>query len=231
MSLLVLMRHGQSEWNRQDRFTGWIDVPLTQQGECEAHEAGAALLRAGLSFDVGYTSILTRAVSSLWHVQLAMQLPYLPVARSWRLNDRHYGALTGRRKPDVRAEYGEDQFRRWRRGFMEAPPALDDERQRALLYALRAVGMPPSDNLPCSESLRDTWQRVLPLWTNALAPSLRANRRLIVVAHGNSLRALIKHLDGIGDDAIESLEMRHGKPVMYRFDAALNVLEKTTLAD
>lgn len=230
MSVLVLLRHGQSEWNRQNRFTGWIDVPLTDQGAQQAQEAGAALLRAGLTFDVGYTSILTRAVSSLWHIQLAMQLPYLPVARTWRLNDRHYGALTGRIKTEVRAEYGADQFRRWRRGFIEAPPALDAEQQHKLLDALHAVGLPPGDDLPLSESLRDTWQRVLPFWTDALAPSLRANRRVIVVAHGNSLRALVKHLDGIGDGDIETLEMLHGQPIVYRFDSQLNVLEKTSLA-
>jgi 2,3-bisphosphoglycerate-dependent phosphoglycerate mutase len=230
MSVLVLLRHGQSEWNRQDRFTGWIDVPLTEQGGQQAYDAGVALRRAGLSFDLGCTSILTRAVTSLWRIQLAMQLPYLPVTRTWRLNDRHYGALTGRNKADVKAQYGADQFRRWRRGFIEAPPALCDAQQRKLLDALQAVGLPPEDTLPSTESLRDTWQRVLPLWTDALAPSLRMNRRVIVVAHGNSLRALVKHLDGIGDDGIETLEMLHGQPIMYRFDPQLNVLEKTPLA-
>lgn len=230
MTTLVLLRHGQSEWNRQDRFTGWIDVPLTAHGERQASEAGAALLRAGLSFDVGYTSILTRAVTSLWRIQRAMQLPYLPVGRTWRLNDRHYGALTGRSKADVKEEYGADQFRRWRRGFVEAPPPLGDEQQRALLDALQTVGLPPADTPPFTESLRDTWQRVLPFWTDELLPSLRANRRVIVVAHGNSLRALVKHIERIGDDEIETLEMLHGQPIMYRFDSQMNVVEKTLLA-
>jgi 2,3-bisphosphoglycerate-dependent phosphoglycerate mutase len=230
MNMLVLLRHGQSEWNRQDRFTGWIDAPLSEHGERQAYESGAALLRAGLSFDVGYTSILTRAMTSLWRIQLAMQLPYLPVGRTWRLNDRHYGALTGCSKAEVKEQYGADQFHRWRRGFVEAPPPLGDEPQRRLLDALRAVGLPPGDVLPSAESLRDTWQRVLPFWTDALVPSLRANRRVIVVAHGNSLRALVKHIEGIGDDEIETLEMQHGQPLMYRFDSQLNVVEKTALA-
>jgi 2,3-bisphosphoglycerate-dependent phosphoglycerate mutase len=229
MGQLVLMRHGESIWNRESRFTGWIDVPLTAEGERQADAAGRALQRAGYEFDLAYTSILTRAVSTLWRIQLAMQRPFLPMVRTWRLNDRHYGALTGRVKAEVRDEVGEEQFRRWWRGYVEAPPPLDDHAQRELLAALGTIGVPADDAPPHAESLRDTWQRVLPLWQQAIAPALREGRSVLVVAHGNSLRALVKHLHAIGDDAIESLEMEHGKPTLYRFDRQLAITHREPL--
>ncbi|MFT4509292.1 2,3-bisphosphoglycerate-dependent phosphoglycerate mutase [Caballeronia sp. 15711] len=229
MSTLVLLRHGQSVWNQQDRFTGWVDVPLTEVGEREAGAAGVALLRAGLSFDVGYTSALERAASSLWQVQLAMNQPYLPIVRTWRLNDRHYGALTGQIKTDVRLRYGEDQFKRWRRGFLEAPPPLNSDRQRELFGGGQRIGMPETDRIPFTESLKDTWERIVPFWTDVLGPALRANQRVIVVAHGNSLRALIKHLEGIDDSGIAAVNVTHGQPTVYEVDGDLRATKKVFL--
>jgi 2,3-bisphosphoglycerate-dependent phosphoglycerate mutase len=228
MNRLILLRHGQSLWNREDRFTGWVDVPLTPLGERQAQAAGAVLLRAGFTFDVGYTSMLERATSTLWRLQLAMRLPYLPVARTWRLNDRHYGALTGEKKEDVKSCYGEAQFKAWRRGFHEAPPPLDPVRQHEL-FGPRRNGMPDADTIPRTESLKDTWERIVPFWNDALAPALREGRRVIVVAHGNSLRALIKHLEGMGDEAVAAVDIPHGQPMIYELDMQLRAIGKTCL--
>ena len=229
MGLLVIMRHGQSAWNRDSRFTGWIDAPLTELGEAQAHDAGIALRRVGISFDVAYTSILSRAFVSLWKIQLAIDQPYLPVVRTWRLNDRHYGALTGKSKSLVRDQYGTEQFQRWRRGYFEAPPPIDEELQKEVLDRLGPMGLPSPEEMPQTESLGDTWKRLRPMWCESIAPALSGGKRVLIVAHGNALRSLVKHIDGIGDDEIEHVEMTHGHLISYEFDKRMRVQNTTTI--
>ena len=227
---LVLLRHGESEWNRENRFTGWTDVDLTQWGAEEARRAGRELRRAGYAFDVAYTSLLTRAIRTLWLVLDEMDLMWIPVHRSWRLNERHYGALQGLNKAETAAEFGDDQVLVWRRSYSVPPPALTPGDARHPRGDPRYAALDDVE-LPLTECLRDTVARFLPLWRERLAPELRAGRRMLIAAHGNSLRALVKHLDGVSDDAIVGLNIPTGVPLVYRLDDDLNAVSHEYLGD
>jgi 2,3-bisphosphoglycerate-dependent phosphoglycerate mutase len=230
MSTLILLRHGQSEWNKQDLFTGWYDAPLSPQGEAEARESGRLLLEEDLIPDIVHTSLLNRAIRTANLALEEADLLWLPVSRSWRLNERHYGDLQGKNKAEIKAEYGEDQFKIWRRSFDTPPPALteDDERHpsRDRRYAL----LPP-DLLPLSECLKDVVIRVLPYWYDVIAADLRAGRTVLVAAHGNSLRALVKHLDRISDEEIAELNIPTGVPLVYELDDHLRTVHSRYLGD
>lgn len=226
---LVLLRHGQSEWNSQNRFTGWIDVGLTPTGIAHARRTGTQLRQAGFVFDLAVTSVLKRAVNTLTHLQQTLEQPYLPVVQTWRLNDRHYGALTGLQKDEAGHVYGADVVRRWRRGFDEAPPPMAAEAQSQLLAGIADV-MPQADQLPDTESLRDTLARVLHVWHECIGPALRAGQNVLLVAHGNSLRALLKHIHGIDDEAVKQLEVGHAEPAVLQFDDSLRLLSHRPLS-
>lgn len=227
---LVVLRHGQSLWNRANRFTGWSDVGLSAQGVADAQQVGERLRHAGYRFDLAVTSALLRATDTLTHVLRALDPPPPETVHSWRLNDRHYGALTGMNKDAAAQAYGAERVRQWRRGFDLAPPALDSERHAALVRALHDDTMPAADALPRTESLRDTLRRVLPLWDDCVAPALTRGQTVLLVGHGNSLRALFKQLDRIGDDAIASVEIAHAQPLVMQFDATLTVVSRAPLA-
>jgi 2,3-bisphosphoglycerate-dependent phosphoglycerate mutase len=226
---LVVLRHGQSVWNRSNRFTGWSDVGLSAQGVTDAQRVGERLRDAGFCFDLAVTSALSRAADTLGHVLCALDEPMPEIVRSWRLNDRHYGALTGMEKNAAALAYGAERVRQWRRGFDLAPPALDADPHAALVRALHDDAMPGPDSLPRTESLRDTLRRVLPLWDDCVAPALARGKSVLMVGHGNSLRALFKRLDGIGDDAIASVEVAHAQPMIMKFDAALSIVSRAPL--
>ena len=227
---LALLRHGESVWNRENRFTGWTDVDLTARGAEEARRAGRLLAEAGHSFDVAYTSLLKRAIRTLWIVLDEMDLMWIPVHRSWRLNERHYGALQGLDKAQTAAKFGDAQVLAWRRSYTTPPPALDpgDDRnpRRDARYAALA-----GDELPVTECLRDTVERFLPFWHERLVPELRAGRRVLIAAHGNTLRALVKHLDGVSDDEIVGLNIPTGVPLVYRLDDDMNAVSREFLGD
>ena len=227
---LVLVRHGESVWNRENRFTGWTDVDLTARGTEEARRAGRLLVEAGHSFDIAYTSLLKRAIRTLWLVLDEMDLMWIPVRRSWRLNERHYGALQGLDKAQTAAKFGDAQVLAWRRSYSTPPPALepgDDRHPRGdPRYAVLT-----DDELPSTECLRDTVGRFLPFWHERLAPELQAGKRLLVAAHGNSLRALVKHLDGMSDDEVVGLNIPTGVPLVYRLDNDLNAISHEYLGD
>ena len=233
---LVLLRHGESTWNHLNLFTGWTDVPLSAAGEAEARAAGALLRAEGLAFDCAFTSVLRRAVSTLGLVLDAMEAWWLPVTKSWRLNERSYGALQGLDKAATAAKYGAAQVQVWRRAFAVPPPPLEpgDARHPAHDARYAALGVAAAQ-LPASESLRDCVARVLPCWEREVAPLVRAGRRVLVVAHGNSLRALIKHLDGISDEAIAELNVPTGVPLLYELEVgaggALRPLRSRYLGD
>ena len=229
MHKLVLIRHGQSQWNLDNRFSGWADVDITAQGMDEARQAGRMLQAAGFSFDVAHTSVLKRAVRTLWGVQDAMDLMWLPVLTDWRLNERHYGALTGLNKAETAAKYGEDQVRIWRRSYDVRPPPLERSANQSV-HDPRYAALDPND-IPDTECLKDTVARVLPYWHAVLAPAIRAGRRVLVVAHGNSLRALVKYLDGISDEDIVGVNVPNGVPLVYEFDDALKPLRHEYLGD
>jgi 2,3-bisphosphoglycerate-dependent phosphoglycerate mutase len=220
MYKLVLLRHGESDWNRENRFTGWTDVDLSQTGIGEAHRAGRALLDRGLTFDVAYTSLLKRAIRTLWIVLDEMDLMWIPVHRSWRLNERHYGALQGLNKAETAAKHGEQQVKVWRRSYDVPPPALDPSDSRHPGHDRRYAGLAAAE-LPRTESLKDTVARFLPYWRETIAPAVRAGNRVLIAAHGNSLRALVKHLDGISDNDIVELNIPTGIPLLYELDADL----------
>ena len=227
---LVLLRHGQSTWNLENRFTGWTDVGLTERGESEARAAGEALIEAGIIPDLAFTSLLKRAILTL-HVTLGvMDLLWLPVERSWRLNERHYGALQGLDKSETAAEHGEDQVHVWRRSYDTPPPPLDKTDSRHPRHDPRYAHLPP-DIVPAAESLADVVRRMLPYWHDAIAPALLRGRTPLVSAHGNSLRALVKPLDGISEDEIPSLNIPTGIPLVYSFDEQLSVVESHYLGD
>ncbi len=214
---LILLRHGESLWNERGLFTGWMDVELSERGEHEAERAGDLLLAAGLLPDVLHTSVLERAIRT---GEIALRMcdrQWVPVHRSWRLNERHYGALQGRSKSETRREFGDDHFTLWRRSYNVAPPPLRGER---LQDDPRYADVPP-DQLPASECLKDVLQRVLPYWVDAIVPDLRRGRTVLVAAHGNSLRALVKHLDVIDDDAVAELNLPTGVPLLYELDDAM----------
>ena len=227
---LVLLRHGESVWNRENRFTGWTDVDLTERGTQEARRAGRLLLQSGQSFDVAYTSVLKRAIRTLWLVLDEMDLMWIPVHRSWKLNERHYGALQGLDKAQTAAKFGDDQVLVWRRSYATPPPALDagDARHPRGDPRYAALG---EDELPSTECLRDTVARFLPFWHEQLVPELQAGRRMLIAGHGNSLRALIKHLDGMSDDDIVGLNIPTGVPLVYRLDADMNPISREYLGD
>jgi 2,3-bisphosphoglycerate-dependent phosphoglycerate mutase len=229
MHTLVLIRHGQSLWNKENRFSGWADVDLSEQGIAEAAEAGRLLKDAGYTFDVAHTSLLKRAVRTLWHAQDAMDLMWIPVLTTWRLNERHYGALTGLNKAETAAKYGDEQVHIWRRSYDIPPPPLKPEDNEAA-HDPRYAGLDPA-SIPLTECLKDTVDRVLPYWHETLAPAIRAGHRVLVAAHGNSLRALIKYLDGISDEAIVEVNIPNGIPLVYEFDDELKPLRSYYLGD
>ena len=228
MHTLVLLRHGESTWNLANRFTGWIDVDLTQAGRNQARKAGARLREGGFDFDAAFTSVLKRAIRTLWIALDEMDRMWIPVHRDWRLNERHYGALQGLNKAETAARYGEDQVHRWRRSYDEPPPALDPGDERHPERDAKYAGVP---NLPHTECLEDTVERMLPLWNEAIAPRVRAGERLLVCAHGNSLRALVKHLDRLSDEEILEVNIPTGVPLVYELDADLRALGHRYLGD
>ena len=230
MPTLVLVRHGESTWNLENRFTGWTDVGLTDTGVNQAQEAGRLLKEAGFDFDIGYTSVLQRAIWTLWHTLDQMGRTWLPVVKDWRLNERHYGALQGLNKADMARQYGDEQVLIWRRSYDTPPPPLQAEDPRSERGDRRYAQLKP-EQIPLTECLKDTVARVLPCWNDTLAPALRANQRVLVAAHGNSMRALVKYLDGIGDADIVGLNIPNGIPLVYELDAALRPTARRYLGD
>ena len=226
---LVLVRHGQSQWNLENRFTGWVDVPLTEQGIGEAHNAGRQIRDAGIEFDVAWTSLLKRAIHTLWIILDELDTPWLPVHRDWRLNERHYGGLQGLNKAETAAKHGDDQVHIWRRSYDIPPPALDEHDPQHPRFDRRYTDI-PQHALPAAESLKLTLERVLPCWETEIARALRDGQRLLIAAHGNSIRAIVKHLESISDDEITQLNIPTGMPLAYSLDADLNVLERGYLA-
>jgi len=230
MHKLVLLRHGESTWNRENRFTGWTDVDLSPRGIEEARRAGELLKQAGFVFDLAHTSVLKRAIRTLWLALDAMDLMWIPVHGSWRLNERHYGALQGLNKAETAAKFGEEQVHIWRRSYDVPPPALTRDDPRHPRNDLRYAGLGDAE-LPLTECLKDTVARFLPYWNDSIAPAVRGGKRVIVVAHGNSLRALIKYLDGISDDKIIDLNVPTGRPLVYELDANLKPMRNYYLGD
>lgn len=230
MLKLVLLRHGESTWNRENRFTGWSDADLSANGCREARDAGLVLRDSGYTFDLAFTSLLRRAIRTLWIVQETMDCLWLPVNRDWRLNERHYGALQGLDKPETAAHYGHEQVHLWRRGFSVRPPPLESSDPRHPRFDCRYRQL-PVECLPATESLADTMDRVLALWQAEILPHLCAAERILIAAHGNSLRALVKHLDNISDDDIAELNIPTGVPLVYELDDRLNVVTHYYLAD
>ncbi len=230
MHRLVLIRHGESTWNLENRFTGWTDVGLTPAGVEQALECGRVLKAAGFEFDLCLTSVLKRAIWTLWHCLDRMDRTWLPVVNDWRLNERHYGALQGLNKAETAREYGEQQVLLWRRSYDVRPPALDPADPRGQRSDPRYAKLAP-DQIPLTECLKDTVARVLPCWHEVLAPAIRAGQRLLVSAHGNSMRALVKYLDGIGDDDIVGLNIPNGVPLVYELDADLKPISRRYLGD
>jgi 2,3-bisphosphoglycerate-dependent phosphoglycerate mutase len=230
MFKLVLLRHGQSVWNLENRFTGWTDVGLTQQGEAEAHKAGQLLKSEGYSFDVAYTSVLKRAIKTLWIAMEEMGLEWLPVYRAWQLNERHYGALQGLNKAEMAIKFGEEQVHTWRRSYDVPPPALEWDDERHPRFDPRYASLRPED-LPATESLKITLERVLPYWHMVLAPAIKSGQRMLVAAHGNSLRALVKYLDNISDVEIPGLNIPTGIPLIYELDDDLKAIRHYYLGD
>ena len=230
MPKLVLLRHGQSEWNLSNRFTGWTDVDLTDRGMAEAEEAGRLLDRAGLGIDVAFTSVLKRAIKTLWLALDKMDRTWIPVIRSWRLNERHYGALQGLNKQETADKFGLDQVQIWRRGFDTPPPALDMDDPRHPRFEERYQGLDDGE-LPRAESLKDTLARVMPYWIQTIRPAIQSGRRVLVAAHGNSLRAIVKHLDRISDQEIAGLNIPTGAPLVYDLADDMSVLDRRYLGD
>ncbi len=227
---LVLLRHGQSTWNLENRFTGWTDVDLSAQGEREAHEAGRLLREGGFTFDLAYTSVLKRAIKTLSIALDELELDWLPTVKAWQLNERHYGNLQGLDKTEIGAKFGEAQLKIWRRSYDVPPPPLPADDPRHPRFDRRYAGLSPSQ-LPACESLKDTVARMLPFWHAEMAPQVSAGKRVLVAAHGNSLRALIKYLDGIGDQEIVELNVPTGVPLVYELDENLRPISRKYLGD
>jgi len=225
---LVLCRHGQSDWNLKNLFTGWTDVDLTDKGIAEATEAGRLLADLGYEFDVAHTSVLRRAIRTLWIMLDEMDRMWIPVIRDWRLNERHYGALQGLNKAETAAKYGDEQVHIWRRSYDTLPPELDADDDRHPAHDARYAGI---DGLPATESLATTLQRVLPCWNDIIAPDLRNGKNVLVAAHGNSLRALVKMLDGVSDDEITGFNIPTGVPLAYELDDDLKPVSRQFLGD
>jgi 2,3-bisphosphoglycerate-dependent phosphoglycerate mutase len=230
MHKLVLIRHGESTWNLENRFTGWTDVDLTPLGLEQAVQSGRLLKAEGYDFDLCYTSVLKRATRTLWHVLDEMDRTWLPVAHSWRLNERHYGALQGLNKADMAKKFGEEQVLLWRRSYDTPPPALEPADPRSERGDVRYARLKPEE-IPLTECLKDTVARVMPFWNESMAPAIRAGKRVLVAAHGNSIRALVKYLDGISDQDIVGLNIPNGIPLVYELDANLKPLRHYYLGD
>jgi 2,3-bisphosphoglycerate-dependent phosphoglycerate mutase len=230
MYTVVLLRHGESTWNKENRFTGWTDVDLSEKGVAEAHAAARSLADGGYTFDVAYTSVLKRAIRTLWIVLDDMDLMWIPVIRSWRLNERHYGALQGLNKAEMAERHGERQVQLWRRSYAVRPPALtpDDERYPGRDPRYADV---PREDVPLTEALKDTVARFLPYWNGTIGPAVRAGKRVLIAAHGNSLRALVKHLDDISEDEIVGLNIPTGVPLVYELNAELRPIRHYYLGD
>lgn len=230
MKKLVLLRHGESAWNKENRFTGWTDVDLSPKGLDEARQAGQTLKQMGFGFDLAYTSVLKRAIRTLWIALDEMDLMWIPVHHSWRLNERHYGALQGLNKAETAVKFGEEQVMLWRRSYDVPPPALERSDPRHPANDPRYLGLGPSE-LPLTECLKDTVVRFLPYWNQTIAPAVRSGRRVVIAAHGNSLRALVKYLDGMSDEDIVGLNIPTGIPLVYELDDDLKPLRHYYLGD
>jgi 2,3-bisphosphoglycerate-dependent phosphoglycerate mutase len=230
MHKVVLLRHGESTWNRENRFTGWTDVDLSERGVSEAQEAGKLLREGGYVFDLAFTSVLKRAIRTLWIALDALDLMWIPVTKNWRLNERHYGALQGLNKAETAAKHGEAQTKIWRRSYDIPPPALTPDDPRHPSRDPRYATLPPAD-LPLTESLKDTVARFLPYWHETIAPAIQSGRRVVIAAHGNSLRALVKYLDGIDEQTIVELNIPTGIPLVYELDDRLKPRRHYYLGD
>ncbi len=230
MYKLVLIRHGESTWNLENRFTGWTDVPLTDTGVAQARQAGKLLKEGGWEFDVAYTSVLKRAIWTLWHCLDEMDRTWLPVVKDWHLNERHYGSLQGLNKADMAKQYGDEQVLVWRRSYDTPPPALDANDPRGQRQDPRYAQLDP-EQVPLTECLKDTVARVLPYWNEVLAPAIKSGQRIVIAAHGNSIRALVKYLDGISDTDIVGLNIPNGIPMVYELDAELKPIRRYYLGD
>jgi len=230
MHTLVLLRHGESTWNKENRFTGWTDVDLTETGRDEAARAGTLMSEGGYVFDLVYTSVLTRAIRTMFIALDQMKLLWLPVIKSWRLNERHYGALQGLNKAETAAKHGDAQVKIWRRSYDIPPAPLAADDPRHPLHDARYAGLKPSE-LPSTECLKDTVERFLPLWHREIAPAIKGGKRVLIAAHGNSLRALVKHLSNISDEDITGLEIPTGEPIVYEFDDTMQPGERHYLKE
>ena len=224
MKQLVLIRHGESQWNLENRFTGWVDVDLTPTGVQQAIQAGESLKAAGYDFDIAYTSVLKRAIRTLWHAQEAMDRLWLPVVHSWRLNERHYGALAGLNKAETAAKYGDEQVHIWRRSYDVRPPLLDPNDPRTSYNDPRYAKL-KREEIPLGECLKDNVARVLPLWEESIAPALRSGKRVLIAAHGNSIRSLVKYLDEVSDSDIMEINIPNGVPLVYELDHNLKPIK------
>lgn len=230
MHKLVLLRHGESIWNKENLFTGWTDVDLSEKGVQEAREAGRVLKDQGYTFDIAFTSVLKRAIRTLWITLDEMDIMWIPVIRDWRLNERHYGALQGLNKAETAAKYGDQQVKIWRRSYDVRPPALEEEDTRNPAKDRRYRDL-RNEQIPLTECLKDTVERFLPCWHDIISPAVRADRKVLIAAHGNSLRALVKYLDGIADEAITELNIPTGMPLVYELDDELRPLRNYYLGD
>lgn len=230
MYKLVLMRHGESTWNLDNRFTGWVDVDLTEKGVAQAVQSGKLLKEAGFNFDLAFTSVLKRAIRTLWCTLDTMDLIWIPVVKDWRLNERHYGGLQGLNKAETAKEYGDEQVLIWRRSYDIAPPALDLSDVRTSFHDPRYQQLEESQ-IPLTECLKDTVVRVLPVWNELIAPKIREGKQILISAHGNSLRALVKMLDNISDDDIVNLNIPNGQPLVYELDAELKPIRHYYLGE
>ncbi len=230
MHTLILLRHGQSTWNLENRFTGWTDVGLTEQGMEEAHSAGKLLREGGYVFDEAFTSVLRRAIKTLWIALEELGQEWIPVTRAWELNERHYGALQGLNKSETAEKFGEAQVKIWRRSYDTPPPALETTDERHPRFDARYASLTP-EQLPATESLKTTLERVLPYWHGVLAPAVQSGKRVLLVAHGNSIRALVKYLDHISDAEITELNIPTGVPLVYELDEAMQPLRHYYLGD
>ncbi len=230
MYKLVLIRHGESTWNLENRFTGWADVDLTDTGVAQAKNAGRLLKAEGYDFDVAYTSMLKRATRTLWHALDEMDRTWLPVEHAWRLNERHYGALQGLNKAETAKKYGDAQVHAWRRSYDVPPPSMEAGDPRSERSDVRYAQL-DAEQIPLTECLKDTVDRVIPLWNESIAPAIKAGKRLVVAAHGNSIRALIKYLDDVSDEAIVGVNVPNGIPLVYELDANLKPIRHYYLGD
>jgi 2,3-bisphosphoglycerate-dependent phosphoglycerate mutase len=230
MHKVVLLRHGESTWNKENRFTGWTDVDLSERGREEAREAGRLLKEGGYTFDIAYTSVLKRAIRTLWIALDVMEVMWLPVTKNWRLNERHYGALQGLNKAETAAKHGEDQVKIWRRSYDIPPPPLTPDDPRNPSRDPRYADLKPNE-VPLTESLKDTVARFLPYWHETIAPSIRSGKRVLIAAHGNSLRALVKYLDKVSDQDIVELNIPTGIPLVYELDDDLKPIRHYYLGD